>query len=92
MGNSAELVLGGINFPDFFHAEAVFLHVAVGGKVKLFDDLLGERATHAFGEEHVFAVQFHARLIVWPLGAVSVLAEFACDDAFNFAVIAKHQL
>jgi hypothetical protein len=50
----------GFDLPEFFHPQAVFLVVGVG-EVIARDRLFGERAAHAFGQQHVFAVQHHAR-------------------------------
>ncbi|EAU46901.1 hypothetical protein R2601_13804 [Salipiger bermudensis HTCC2601] len=87
----AFLVLGGVDLPDLLHPEAEFLRLLAVGEVVLGDHLLGERAAHALGEEHVLAVQFHPRLVARAGGAVWVLAELAGDHALHLAIVAIDQ-
>ena len=56
------------------------------------DHLLGQAAAHAFGQEHIFAMQLHSGLIAVPLGASALDAEFARNHAFDFAILAVDQL
>ena len=44
--------------------EAEFLRLAALAEVEPGDDLLGERAAHAFGDDTLFAEQLHAGLVV----------------------------
>ena len=60
------LVLLGVDLPDFLHAEAELLRLAAFGEVVFGDELLGQRAARAFGEEDVLAAQLHARLVSRP--------------------------
>ena len=39
VGDRALRVFGGVNFPDFLHAKAVFLYVAVSGQIVFGDGL-----------------------------------------------------
>ena len=89
--DGAGLVLGGIDFPDFFHAKAVFLRLGILRKVVFRDDLLGQRPAHAFGQEDVFAQQFHPRLVARTFAAVGVAAKFTSNDTGHAAVVAPDQ-
>src|SRR3569832_460935 len=54
------LVLRRIDLPDFLEADAEFRRLALRIERELRDELLGETAPHAFGEQRVFATQLHA--------------------------------
>ncbi|EAQ04453.1 hypothetical protein OB2597_09924 [Pseudooceanicola batsensis HTCC2597] len=88
VGHRPLLVLGGVDLPDLLHAEAVFLRLLAIGEAVFLDHLLREGPAHAFAQEDVFAMQFHAGLIARAFGAVGVPAEFACDHALDGAVLA----
>ncbi len=56
--------------PRALHADAELLRFAAFGEVELRDDLLGERAPHALGDEDIFAKELHAGLkssLGWPI-------------------------
>ena len=57
-------------------------------EIELGDDLLGQRAAHAFGDEDIFAEQFHAGLEVGLGLAVLADAHHAGDHAPDRAVLA----
>jgi len=81
MRHRAGAGLGGVDFPDLFHAEAEFLRIVPGREIVFADQLLGQRPAHAFGDEDVFAAQFHARLIAGTGGAVGIEPHLARHDA-----------
>ena len=60
MLDQALLVLGGIDLPDFLQPDAEFRRLALGVEREFRDQLLGQAAARAFGEQRVFAEQFHA--------------------------------
>jgi hypothetical protein len=62
-------VIFGLDFPQFLEADAVGLRIGAVAQLEFaLDELLAEVAAAAFGEERVFAVQFHARLEVRAFG------------------------
>ena len=68
---TAFAMLFGVDFPDFLHAKAVFLRLFACRQVVFGNHLFGQRPAHPFGQEHVFAVQFHARLSAFTDGLPS---------------------
>ncbi len=69
VGDLALAVVLGPDLPELFHADAELLRFAAFGEVELRDDLLGERAPHALGDEDIFAKELHAGLkssLGWP--------------------------
>src|ERR1700722_15273535 len=60
MLDQALLVLRRIDLPDFLQADAEFRGFALGIKRELRDELLGQAAARAFGEQSVLAAQLHA--------------------------------
>ena len=60
MLDQAFLVFCGIDLPDFLQPDAEFRRLAVGVEREFRDQLLAQAATRAFGEQRVFAHQFHA--------------------------------
>ena len=75
----------GLNVPQFFDAEAVDLRIDVVELV-FFDELFGERAARAFGEDGDFGAKFVAgRVVVFGL-AVFVDAFVFGDDAGDAVV------
>ena len=52
----------GRDFPKFLYALAICLRVAVFCQVEFRDELLGQRAASAFGQDHDFRLQIVARL------------------------------
>ena len=88
VGHLALLVHLGANLPELLHAEAVLLRLAAIGEIVFGDDLLGQRAAHALGDEDIFAEQFHAGLEVGLGLAVLADAHHAGDHAPDRAVLA----
>ncbi len=70
MDHAAGLVLGGIDIPQFLDAEAVDLRLAIGLEVVFRLHLLGQVAARTLGEERVFRVNFHPRLVIALLRAI----------------------
>src|SRR5947209_16140621 len=60
MLDQAFLVFRAVDLPDLLEADAEFRRLAVGIEGKFRDQLLGQAAARAFGEQGVFAEQFHA--------------------------------
>ncbi len=58
--HQAWLMLGRVDFPDFFQADAVVLGVCIAVEVETLDQLLADVAAATFGEQRVLATQFHA--------------------------------
>ena len=57
------LMLGWIDLPDLLEADAEFRRLAAGVEGEFRDQLLGQAAARAFGEQRVFAEQLHAARI-----------------------------
>ena len=62
MGDMALFVLGGIDFPKLFDANAELRRLLALVQIELFDQLLGEVPARAFGEDGVLAAQFKTGL------------------------------
>ncbi len=94
----ALFVILGFDFPQFLDADAVGLRVrgtarrAHGAQVEFLFQLLAEVPAAAFGEQGVFGVQLHARLMVRAGGAVAVQAHVAGGDALDRAVVVEQNL
>ncbi len=85
VGDEARLDAAGLDVPQFLDAEAVDLRIDVVELI-FFDELLGERAARAFGEDGDFGAQFVAgRVVVFGL-AVFVDALVFGDDAGDSVV------
>jgi hypothetical protein len=79
-------VLVGLDFPQFLEADAVGLRVGVASSANFsIEELLAEMAAAAFGEEGVFAEQFHAHLEVRAFRAIVQAAHVAGGDAADRA-------
>ena len=76
----------GLDFPDFFDADAVGLRLAVFIEAEAADELFGKRASAAFGKQGLLGAEFHAGLEV--VGGLAVFADahVAGGDAFDAAV------
>ena len=61
---SPGLNCSGGHLPQLLQADAVFLRLAPVAQAKARLDLLGQRSARALGDQHIAAVQLHARLIV----------------------------
>ena len=92
MGHATFFVLGRVDFPDFFHAQAVFLRLFALVQPVFRDHLFGQRSAHTFGQEDIFAMQFHAWFRVRPDCAVRFKPKYTGNDAFDFPIVAKNQL
>ena len=90
--NQPFLVFVGVDFPDFFNADAVMLGVFTLIEVKMRDQLFAEMATTAFGEHRVPRVQFHAGYVAIFLSAVCANTHFAGRNAFNATCVIKQHL
>ena len=88
--HAALLELLGGNLPDLLHAQAEFLRVMAVRQVQPRHDVLGQRSAHALGDEDVFAVQLHPRLIAVADAAIGVAAEFARDHALDAITVPDH--
>ena len=90
--NQPFLVFVGVDFPDFFNADAVMLGVFTFIEVEMRDQLFAEMATTAFGEHRVARVQFHAGYVAIFLSAVCANTHFAGRNAFNATRVIKQYL
>ena len=81
-------MLGRIDLPQFLDADAVFLRLASFVELVFGDELLGQRAARAFGEQSVFAAQLHAARKGILRLAVAADAHVAGGDADDFAFVA----
>mmetsp|Transcript_23692 Transcript_23692/g.42320 ORF Transcript_23692/g.42320 Transcript_23692/m.42320 type:complete len:239 (-) Transcript_23692:216-932(-) len=91
VGHTAFAVLFRVNLPDFLHAQAVFLRLMTLGQAVFGDHFLGQRSAHALAQEHVFAMQLHARLGALTDGAVRLKAKDTGNDTFDFASVTVNQ-
>ena len=87
MLDQALLVFGGIDLPDFLQPDAEFRRLALGVEREFRDQLLAEAAARAFGEQRVFAEQFHAAREGILEAAVPGDAHVAGRDAAHRAVV-----
>ena len=87
MLDQALLVLGGIDLPDFLQADAELRRLALGVEREFRDQLLAQAAARAFGEQRVFAEQFHAAGVGILVAAVPGDAHVAGGDAAHRAVV-----
>ena len=88
MRDVARLDATGLHVPQFLYAEAVDLRIDVVELV-FFDELFGERAARAFGEDGDFGAEFVAgRVVVFGL-AVFVEAFVFGDDAGDAVVLRR---
>ena len=92
MCDLAFVVLLRVHFPDFFHADAELGDITVGIQLEPRDHVFGERTAYAFGQEYVFAMQFHPRLVTRPRRAIGFLPELASDHAFQATVVVPYQI
>src|SRR5579859_5043450 len=73
MLDQAGLVVLGGNFPQLLDADGVGLRIAMVAEAELVDELLGQRAAAALGEQRVARTQLHASLET--VGRLAVLAD-----------------
>src|SRR4051794_37160275 len=79
------------DLPQFLEPDAKLLRLAVPGKIEFRDQLLGERAACAFGEQRVLGAQLHAARERALVVSVSSDAHVAGRDADHFPTVAvKH--
>ena len=86
------LVLGGVDLPKLFQADAVSLLLACGVELEALKQHAPERAAAALGEERVFRGELHARLEGLGLLAVLADAHVAGGDAAHRAVVVVENL
>jgi hypothetical protein len=65
-------MLLGLHLPQLLDADAVGLRVGAVAQIELRLELLAEVAATALGEQRVFGVQLHARLVVRAGCAVTI--------------------
>src|SRR3546814_6571868 len=87
MNDEARLVLGGIDVPQFLHAQAIDLLLAVGVERELALQYLGQMAARPLRKEGVAGMQFQPRLIVGLAIALPVDAHVAGRDALHRPVL-----
>ena len=80
------------HLPQLFQPDAVFLRAALGIEAEAADQLLGERAARAFGEQRVFAGERDAWRVAVLVRAVAGDAHVAGDDALDLAVRPEHRV
>ena len=85
--DQAGLVVGGGDFPQLLDADGIGLRVVAVAQVEAADQLLGQRAAAALGEQGVAGAQFHAALEVVGWLAVLADAHVAGGDADDAAVL-----
>src|SRR5690606_30408682 len=76
----------GPDLPQLLDADAVFLRFAPSAQIVVLDELLGERAVRALGDERVLAAQLHAageRVLRFPVPAN---AHVTCGNADHGSV------
>ena len=79
-----------LDLPEFLQADAVFLRLAAVSEAELRDQVLGQRAPRALGEQRIFAQQLHAaRGSPGFVLAVALDAHVAGDDAGDGAGIVE---
>ena len=79
-------MLRGWNVPQFFNADTVNLRLTILIQRKLRLEQFGEMATHAFGKECVFCMQFHAAHIIGFMAAIARNAHIARRDTPDRAI------
>src|SRR5262249_19661123 len=82
-------VLVGRNFPQLLQPDAKFLRAGLGIEAVPPDELLGERAARALGDEGVFAEDRDPRRVVVLVAPVAGDALVAGDHALDRAVLAE---
>src|SRR4051794_38374203 len=80
------------NLPQLLEPDAELLRLAILGKTELRDQLLGERAARALGEQRVLGTQLHAARERVLVVAVFADAHVAGGDAGDFAARAVEHL
>ena len=90
--HEAGLVFLGLDLPQLLEADAVLLRLAALGQIELGDELLGERAARALGDDRVLAAQLHAAREA--VGRLAVLADahVAGRDADHRALVVVEHL
>ncbi len=85
-------MFGRIDFPDFFQADGVVLHIGFVVEFEALEQLLADVATAAFGEQRVFGAQFHAGGVqAFFRVAFAVDAQITGDDAAHHAVFVEQR-
>src|ERR1041385_8907533 len=89
MLHQSGLVLFRRDLPELLQADAVFLRLAVLAELTRRDQLCGQRAARALGEQRVFGAQLHAareRILVLPILADTHVAGRDADNPAAVAV------
>src|SRR5690606_40932019 len=73
-----------LHLPEFLDADAELLRFASLVELEVRDEPLGQRAAHALGDQHILAVELHARLIIGCRLAVPA-------DAHDTSAAASHR-
>mmetsp|Transcript_27772 Transcript_27772/g.51764 ORF Transcript_27772/g.51764 Transcript_27772/m.51764 type:complete len:401 (+) Transcript_27772:1108-2310(+) len=92
VGYFTKVVLSWVDLPDLFHANAKFLRLFAVLQIVLRNHLFCEGSAHTFRQEHIFAMQLHARLSVWTIRPVFFQTKDTSDDTLDFAIVAVDQL
>ncbi len=87
MNDQARLVLGGIDVPQFLHAQPVDLRFAVSVQMELPLQYLGQVAACTFSKEGIFGVQLQSRLIVALAVAFAIDAHVTGRNALHAAIL-----
>jgi hypothetical protein len=80
------------HLPELLQADPVLLRIATFAQAELRLQRLGQRPAHALGDEHVLAVQLHARLVIGAGLALLVQPEDAGHDALDTAFRGEDQV
>ncbi len=80
------------DLPQLLQPDAVLLRLAALGQAKALLHDLRQRPARALGQQHIFAVQLHARLVVGLVRPVLADAEHPGDHALDGSVIGIDQL
>ncbi len=90
--HQARPVLLGRPLPQLLEAETVLLRLAPFSEAELGLDLLSQRAARALGDQHIAAVDLHARLVVGARLAVLAHAHDPGHDSAQGAVLVVERL
>ena len=86
MDHQPRLMQRGIDVPQFLHAQAIDLRLAVRVQRELALQDLGQMPTRPFGKEGIFGVEFEAGLIIALMLAFAIDAHVAGGDTLHAAI------